>query len=136
MTLKTGSPKMKTTKKTKTSKLKTYVYVRLEYNSNGQEGYTTITFKAESLKQLESYVALWSNGLEQQIPGARFRQVEKLPRYFWEAGGFCSDDISFICKTDGKDLAKWWNNLGYGRIREQSVKAGAAKSIKFLMGTQ
>lgn len=117
MTSKTGSRKTKTMKKTKTSKLKTYVYVSLEYNSHSQEGYITRTFKAESLKQLEAYVALWQEGHDDQIPQGRFKEVAKLPKNFWDAGGFCSDDISFVCKTDGKDLAKWWNSLGYGFIR-------------------
>lgn len=120
MTSKTGSRKTKTTKKTKTSKLKTYVYVSLEYNSNSQEGYIIRTFKAESLKQLGQYVTLWQDGHDDQIPRGRFKEVAKLPRYFWDAGGFCSDDISFICKTDDKDLAKWWNDLGYGHIRNLS----------------
>lgn len=117
MTSKTGSRKTKTTKKTKTSKLKTYVYVSLEYNSNSQEGYITRTFKAKSLEQLQAYVVLWSEGLETQIPQGRFKEKRKLPKNFWDAGGFCSDDISFTCITDSKDLAKWWNSLGYGFIR-------------------
>lgn len=37
MTSKTGSRKMKTMKKMKTSKLKTYIYTFHEYNSHGQE---------------------------------------------------------------------------------------------------
>jgi hypothetical protein len=117
MTSKTGSRKMKTTKKTKTNKLKTYVYVYCEYNSHSQEGEVTVTFKAESLDQLNTYVDHYQNGDEKQIPKGRFKIKYDLPPRFWEAGGFCSDDLSFTCKTDGKDMADWWNALGWGRIQ-------------------
>ena len=117
MTSKTGSRKTKTTKKTKTNKLKTYIWVSREYNSHSQEGNIIVTFKAESLNQLDTYISLYQNGLEEQIPKGRFKIKHQIPARFYEAGGFCSDDLSFICRDNGEDMSKWFNTSGFGFIK-------------------
>lgn len=108
---------MKTTTTKKKSKLKTYVWVSREYNSNSQEGEIICTFKAESLEQLEEYLLLYTSGEEDQIPKSRLKVKNKVPRNFFEAGGFCSDDISFTCIDDKKDMSDWWNASGFGFIK-------------------
>ena len=106
-----------TKKSLKTKKTtKTYVYVFREYNSHNQEGTTTVIFKAESLDQLNEYVDLYQNGDVEKIPRGRFSIKHKLPKNFWDAGGFCADDVSFTCKETGEDMRDWWKTNGWGVI--------------------
>lgn len=103
-------------KQSTSKELKEYVWVSREYNSNGQSGKITCTFKAESLEQLDAYLVSYTNGNEHEIPKSRIKVKSKIPKDFYLAGGFCSDDISFTCATDGTDMSEWWNSSGFGFI--------------------
>lgn len=102
---------------TKKNKLKIYKWVSKHYNSNSQEGEIIVVFKAESLKQLDSYIFSYQKDDNPIVPKARLKVKEKLPKNFYEAGGFCSKDISFICVSDKTDMKEWWNASGLGFIK-------------------
>jgi hypothetical protein len=98
--------------------LKTYVYVYHEHNTHGQEGDITHTFKAENLEELDTFVGLFQNGNEDQIPKGRFSTKYKVPKRFFEAGGFAGHDVSFTCKETGEDMRDWWKTQGWGVIED------------------
>lgn len=96
---------------------KTYLLVSQEYNSNSQQATVYVFFRAESLDQLDSYIHIYQNGESDQIPVGRFRTIFDGPEDFYEAGGFSSIDLSFICRDDGIDMSRWWNKNGWGYIK-------------------
>ncbi len=97
-------------------KLKTYVLTVEEYNCHSQEGFSIHSFKADSLEQLDSYINIWESGTEEKIPAGRYKVKHKLPARFWEAGGFYSDYLTFVCKETGEDMKKWWESQGFGKL--------------------
>lgn len=87
--------------------MSTYILTIKEYNSDGQEGQTTVKFKAESLDALAVLYTKYENGLEDSNIVQKFRG----PKTFHEAGGFCSETLSFICKESRQDILPWLKAL-------------------------
>lgn len=100
-------------------KLNTYVHIYHDVNSHGQEGFTTTTFKAVNLEELDKLIEVHQNAEAKYTAQARFiKQTFKGPKDFYYAGGFAGDDVSFVCKTTGEDLSEWYQEKGWGHFKD------------------
>lgn len=88
--------------------IKTYILTFEEYNTNNQTAITQMAFKAKDLKELEGVLREYENDCDSWPNERIIEHSFEGPDDFFDAGGFCSREISFVCEETKEDLLHWY----------------------------